>query len=766
MRLGRLAFILFAIYLVFIGGSAYYTLIFPVRIAHHILITVVLGLWLLTRIRRGGLPRTALDWPIGAAVIVWIISAATSIDRRMAFENVWFPLIHVIFFSVLADLFQRGRQRLVMETQFMLGAAVVMLSGLELASWYFGLGVIPGTQIGWIDVIGPGAWLPIIPIRLSLAMNISTLLAGYVAPLVTITAAWALTARQRDFRRVLWVLAGALLIVLILTFSRGGLLSILTAVGTLGVFRMAQMPRVTQRIPARALAGVALFVGVVIVAGYVILSLTQARIASSGDEGRLDMWRSAVVITQNNPVSGIGPGVFGRAFRSYRDPTIVQDKLASAHNAYLNTAAETGLLGVAVSIWLAITFLRAWYHNWKQTTSPARKLRLEAALGALLGLGVHSLVDVFTITPIVLVMLVLVTYCITPTEMVYEGLRPSQSRSIYRQILAVVALIVVVGYGIWLNRLDTAQTRYLNSFGNPQTALANAQAAIELDPGLNLYRLQIAYLSGQDALTHPSANIAQAIEAYQQAVQLEPTWDTGWINLAALELRQGNGQAALEYLNTARKINSHNAASLQWAILAEKLQAAPENEIVGASVDAIRGDVRLPLTPFWWETAARQAAMEQFLSDAPLDIQYRVLAAHDSARAAKLVPASPNSAAEWWVAGDYALHVERDAVKAAHDFGEAIQGARSNGDYYVSRAWATYQNDAAGAKRDLDIAELLGTRFEYPNLVRAEMASTPEEAARLRANAVPGRSVLQEFAAVLYGRPALFDVFPEMQAGQ
>ena len=34
MRLGRLAFILFAIYLVFIGGSAYYTLIFPVRIAH------------------------------------------------------------------------------------------------------------------------------------------------------------------------------------------------------------------------------------------------------------------------------------------------------------------------------------------------------------------------------------------------------------------------------------------------------------------------------------------------------------------------------------------------------------------------------------------------------------------------------------------------------------------------------------------------------------------------------------------------------------
>ncbi|MEO8612183.1 MAG: O-antigen ligase family protein [Chloroflexota bacterium] len=763
MRLGRLAFILFAIYLVFIGGSAYYTLIFPVRIAHHILITVVLGLWLLIRVRRNGLPRTALDWPISAAVIVWIISVATSIDQRMAFENLWFPFIHVIFFYILANLFQRGRQRLIMETQFMLGAAVVMLSGLELASWYFGLGIIPGTQTGWIDVIGSGAWLPIVPIRLALAMNISTLLAGYVAPLVTITAAWALTARQRDFRRVLWVLAGALVIILILTFSRGGLLSILTAVGTLGVFRLAQMPRVTQRIPARALAGVTLFVGVVIVAGYVILSLTQARSTNSGDEGRLDMWRSAAVITQNNPVSGIGPGVFGRAFRSYRDPTIVQDKLASAHNAYLNTAAETGLLGVAVNIWMAMAFLRTWYRNWKQTNSQSRKLRLEAALGALIGLGVHSLVDVFTITPIVLIMLVLVTYCITPTEMMYEGLRPAETGSIYRRILAALALVAIVGYGIWLNQLDSAQTRYLSSFGNPQTALANAQAAIDIDPGLNLYRLQIAYVRGHDVLTNPNANIQDAIDAYQQAVQLEPTWDTGWINLAALELRQGDEQTALEYLDAARKINIRNAASLQWAILAEKHRAAPENEIVSTYADAIGVDGRLPLTAFWWETAARQAAVEQYLSSAPLDIQYRVLTAHDPERATKLVPASPGSATEWWVAGEYALQVKQDMATAANDFSQAIQGARKTGDYYVSRAWATYQSDPTSAKRDVNIAELLGTSAEYPNLVRAAMASTPEEASRLRANAIPGQPVLQEFAAVLYGRPALFDIFPEMR---
>jgi hypothetical protein len=410
MRLGRLVFILLAIYFVFIGGSAYYTLIFPVRQIHHILVTVLLTLWLVAAIRRGGLPKTPINLPIVVVIIIWVISAATSIDRRMAFENLWFPLTHMFFFFVLVDLFQRGRQRLLMETQFMLSAAVVLLSGLEAASWYFGLGIIPGTQIGWVDVIGSGAWLPLVPIRLSLAMNISTLLAGYVAPLIIVTVAWALTVRRQDYRRVLWILAGTLLVVLVFTFSRGGMLSILTAVGTLGVFRLLQMPRVTHRIPAQALIGVAGFVGVAVVVGYVILSLTQARSGNTGDEGRLDMWRTATAMLQDYPVQGVGPGLFGRAFRSYRDPTIVQDKLASAHNAYLNTAAETGLLGIAASIWLAVTFLKAWYHNWQQSKSRGRKLRLEAGLAALLGLGVHSMVDVFTITPIVLLLLLLAAY--------------------------------------------------------------------------------------------------------------------------------------------------------------------------------------------------------------------------------------------------------------------------------------------------------------------------------------------------------------------
>ncbi|MBC7811081.1 MAG: hypothetical protein H7175_08045, partial [Burkholderiales bacterium] len=253
MRFSRLGFIFLALYLVFLGGSAYYTLIFPVRVFHHILLTVLLAVWIIGRLwKRRGLPATPLNRPLYAAIALWFASALFSIDPRMAFENVWFLVIHVLFFFALADLFQRGRQRLIFETQFLLAALVVLVSALEIASWYFGLGFIPGTSVGWTEV---GIWLPPQAPRLALAMNISTLLAGYVAPLVTLAAAWALTVRGRDFRAVLWALAGALFVVLVLTSSRGGLLSFAAAAGTLIALRIWQSPRLLQNPRARVLIG-------------------------------------------------------------------------------------------------------------------------------------------------------------------------------------------------------------------------------------------------------------------------------------------------------------------------------------------------------------------------------------------------------------------------------------------------------------------------------------------------------------------------------
>jgi hypothetical protein len=109
MRLKRLFFILTAFYLTFIGGAAYYTLVLPVRLFHHAFVTLVLAIWLINRLRKAqGLPLTPLNRPIYAAVIVWFITALTSLDPRVALENLWLPLTHVGFYFILADMSKMG----------------------------------------------------------------------------------------------------------------------------------------------------------------------------------------------------------------------------------------------------------------------------------------------------------------------------------------------------------------------------------------------------------------------------------------------------------------------------------------------------------------------------------------------------------------------------------------------------------------------------------------------------------------------------------
>jgi O-antigen ligase/cytochrome c-type biogenesis protein CcmH/NrfG len=745
-----MAFIFLALYFTFLGGSAYYNLIFPVRILHHVLVTLILALWLFSRIRRrGGLPNTPLNLPIAALSVVWVVTAVFSIDPRMAFENLWLQLTHVLLFYILVDLFQRGRQRLVMETQFMLAAVVIFISGLETASWYFGLGITPGTSVGWVNVLGPGAWLPLQPLRLSLAMNISTLLAGYVAPLVTLTAAWALTASRRDYRRVLWAMCALLAIILFFTFSRGGMLSVLTAVGFIVVMRLSQQPQVIQRVPARVLLGGAFALAVVGVAGFIILSISSSSSRAFGDEGRLDMWRSAVSMTRDRPLTGVGAGLFGRAFRDYRNPDAVQDKLAAAHNIYLNTLAETGLPVILVCIWLAVAFVGTWYRNWKNETASARRFRLEAAFGALLGLGVHSLVDAFTITPVVVLFLLLVAYCIAP---VYDRLALPPAPRRFERLASFAALVAVLAYGLWFVQLDRAQSQYNRSLTPGDSALSQAQAAAELDPGLELYALQVDYLKGDRA-------------AYQDAVLREPTWDTGWLNLGALALRDGDNQTALAAFDRARQINRMNpAAQVAWARVAETMSAAPPGDIADAYYQAMLHADSLPLSAFWRATDLRRQALNRYLDDLTVDLQYRVLVMQDSARAGGLVPQNPSTAAEWWVVGERALTVQKDPAAAVRAFSEAIQRARTTGDYYASRARAEMETDKPAALRDLNFAQLLGTYAEYPSALRAQFPASPEVVRQLRANALPTRFAGQEFAAVLYGgRPSAFQLLPEVR---
>ncbi|MCL4252221.1 MAG: O-antigen ligase family protein, partial [Anaerolineae bacterium] len=549
------------------------------------------------------------------------------------------------------------------------------------------------------------------------------------------------TVRRRDYRQALWMIAGVLVIVLLLTFSRGGLLSFGIGLGSFFAMRiLGDEKRASIRkwlIPLVIIGGV----GAVL-----IVTISQAR--SSGDEIRLDMYRSAIEITLDNPIIGVGVGNFGRIFREYRTPELARDRLASAHNLYLNSASETGFLGVAIATWLAGMLMITWWRIWKAQETRARKIRHEAVIGALFGLGAHSMVDVFGTTPLVSLIALLLAYSIVGHQTVLSE-RPNGSK-----LPALAGLIIVVGYGIFFFQTDRAYIAYLNSWRDDDQALIHAQTAQSLDPELNLYTLQIA-------------NLTKNMDDYQRALILEPTWDVGWMNLAYLYEQGGHYNRALEALFTAKAINPNTPVNFNIARIGETYGILDDEAIIehyALAIAIIVGERRyLPLSEFWSETDLRREALRRHIEiyqDRQILAVYQLVARHFPDERQNFVPQNPQLASEWWVIGEYALSVENNPQKAVEAFSQAITINPREGDYYAGRARAKL---AIGedVTRDMNYATLLITQYESLPLLRAMIAERDgdtESASQWREIASQ-RVVSGEFAGVLYhGRVGAFDL--------
>jgi hypothetical protein len=782
MRRSRVLLALFAVYLAFIGGGPYYATIFPVRVLHHVVLTVVLALWLLARTRRDGLPRTPFDAPFLAATALWAVSAFAGLDARMAVEHLWLPFVHLLLFYVIAREMLAGRTRRLFELQFLLAALTVIIALAQYGSYWFGWGLTPETRVGWLSVLPISQ--PLVGPRLYLPLGVTTWLAAYCAPLIVLAFAWGRTARRGDERIALLALAAALLFVLVNTNSRGGLIAFGVAALLLAGFRLyAWMRRTNAALPPdvraqRVRRQTALFAGAaaLLVAGIAAAVLVIGRDPSrwSGDLLRVSLWRVGLQQAVDYPL-GAGAGNYGRAIRELRplagenfDP-----RLGTAHNVVLNAITEVGWLAVLVLGWLALALLRAWLRQWRAAGDTPRRYRLEAALTALAGISAHSMVDTFTHTAMLLLVALLAAYCTLPEA---RPLLAAAAGTRLDRVRAGLALALVLGYGVFWFNSDRAQAAFNAGLRapSPQQALAATEQAIALDPALRLYRIQRAYLLGQ--MADDDAALAAARTAYDAALALDPTWDTGWLNAGALAARAGDVPEALRLFELGGNLTGGsppypNAGALAFARYAEAYDAAPFDLILQRYVLelAFSGGV-LPTAAFWSETDTRRDAVTTFAESANLEYAYRVARAREPAAAARLLPAQPATPAEWWLYGTHLLDEGRPS-EALAALQTAYAGARGRGDYAVSVARALLAQQPPRfeeAGRYLDLAVLLGTLYEFPDAVRAEMARLRGDPITMvnayRARAVPPRVIDQNYEGVLYGgRVASFELLPDIQ---
>jgi O-antigen ligase len=413
--------------------------------------------------------------------------------------------------------------------------------------------------------------------RTSGAFGVPNSQAAMLLLLLPIAIGRAIEPATTGLRRVLAVLLTLIFLFgLYLTISRGAWLSLALAVALWPLL----MPNRSWRFRL-GLAAVALSVSVLVgVALYHAVPSVRSRLVAlvvdRGETTRPIMWRAAWSLFREQPVLGSGAGSYNTLFERYR-PSGFRDEPQWAHNDYLNTLSDYGVVGFGL---LAGGFL--WAIGRALRAGRLRERRARAITIGLVGFALSLAIDFHLKIPALAMFLavILAEWLRSPEpepESTALAPRPEARVASLVTALAVAAvgfLIVAPHYRAeaerygprrevdWLagNAPDSAETQAVVSRG-----LAAFDRAVSIDPRNAQAWSDRAYALALSAHFNPAETRSlgvQSEEAARRALALSESVPEFWWRLGVALDMQGRWAEAGAPFARALALAPHSA--LAW----------------------------------------------------------------------------------------------------------------------------------------------------------------------------------------------------------
>lgn len=303
----------------------------------------------------------------------------------------------IYFVATLVFIDTPKRLRLLVRT--------ITIFGFFLAIFGLTQSLISPTKVYWIrELTQSTAFGPFINrhhfagyMELTLALPLGLLFSGSV---------------EKEKRFIYLFVAGLMGVALIMTNSRGGLISLIAEIlflaATMGFRRhhkkresAARKPRIKSAATKAGLALaliVALFGGVVLLGGEEALSRFVGSVNTDDPTtGRAHFWGVTVDIIKNHPLMGTGLGAFGVVYTGYDSHNGLY-RLEQAHNDYLQVLSDAGIVGAAIGLFFVISLFRMGFAR-RESPDDFRRGVATGALAGCFAVLVHSFFDFTLHTP-------------------------------------------------------------------------------------------------------------------------------------------------------------------------------------------------------------------------------------------------------------------------------------------------------------------------------------------------------------------------------
>jgi len=231
--------------------------------------------------------------------------------------------------------------------------------------------------------------------------------AGYMELALALPLGLVFTgAIEKEKKFIYLFVAGLMAVALIMTNSRGGIISlvaeILFLVATMG-FKRRHRKRDTgekkPRIKSAAMkAGLALALIVAMFGGVVLMGGEEAltRIVGSVNTddpttGRAHFWSVTIDIIKSHPIIGTGLGAFGVVYTGY-DSRNGMYRLEQVHNDYLQVLSDGGIVGAVIGLFFVVSLFRMGFAR-RDSRDDFRRGVATGALAGCFAVLIHSFFD-------------------------------------------------------------------------------------------------------------------------------------------------------------------------------------------------------------------------------------------------------------------------------------------------------------------------------------------------------------------------------------
>lgn len=384
-------------------------------------------------------------------------------------------------------------------------------------------------------------------------------------------------ARRTGHRRPSgWLMVNSILLTgLVLTFSRAGWL-ILALLALIMLWRSRD--RRLFLIQTGMTLAIAIVLSLTASSARELLNKPSINVASRVTESaqstsvtdRFTYWREGSAMFAERPVLGWGVGSYKQVHPAYQRSATTATN--NPHNSLVQVFVELGAIGAVLYILTIFGFLRVL---WLDRRDPSDDVIWAARL-AVIGIGLHSLLDLVTNYPTLILILAI---CLALALPLTQAAREFRLRAWPVIITFFIISLLLVGF------LRTAQFIYLSKVDRAYIDIVGAVDRQEVDeryqellerPVAEPEALSAAALNIVDlydtAKNPDKAKLERALGYAERAVELESQNARHWYALANVQQRLGKTTEALKSYQRAVELDPYNNPQYQvsYALLLQQ----------------------------------------------------------------------------------------------------------------------------------------------------------------------------------------------------